>query len=232
MPETTDGHGPTPQRNRMRDVARAFMTRAKAALLLLWAIVRPPIFTALQIFAALILIFEEWGWQPLMDALTWLKRFRWWALIEQKIASLPPYGALAVFAVPVIFLAPVKFLALYLTAQGHFAWGLALFIGAKLASTAVVARIFVLTKPQLMQIPLFKRAYDTLMPWQAAMFAVIRQSFAWRYGRMLKTAIRLEAKQAYARWWPVLASFANKLRPWAQSLRVRLKDYVSRTFGS
>ena len=40
-----------------------------------WAIVRGPIVFVLQVLAALIVLFEEWGWKPLSEALAWLAKF-------------------------------------------------------------------------------------------------------------------------------------------------------------
>ncbi len=37
-----------------------------------------------------------------------------------------------------------------------------------------------------MQIGWFQRAYDFFVPWQEALFAWIRGSWIWRYGRVVK----------------------------------------------
>jgi hypothetical protein len=178
----------------------------------IWAIIRPPLSFALQVLAALILLFEEWGWRPLVDALAYLSRFKLFAWIERTIAGLPPYGALIALAVPTGLLFPLKLLAVYLVAQGQvFAAGL-LFVGAKIASTALIARLFLLTKPALMQIGWFATAYDYIMPWKEALFEKIRASWAWRYGRMVKTRVRLEVKQAWTRIKPRLDEQALRLR--------------------
>ena len=42
--------------------------------------------------------------------------------LESAVRQLPPYGALALFALPAISLAPIKFLALYWIAGGHPPW--------------------------------------------------------------------------------------------------------------
>ncbi len=52
-----------------------------------------------------------------------------------------------------------------------------LFVGAKIASTALVARIFILTKPSLMQIAWFARAFNWFVPWKDAIYAQIRESW-------------------------------------------------------
>ena len=172
---------------------------------------------------ALILLFEEWGWRPLAELLALLARFRLWARVEGWIAGLPPYGALLAFALPTTILLPVKLGALYLLAQGKVLAAAAFLALAKVASTALVARIFMLCKPALMQLAWFARLYNWLMPWKAAIFARIRASWAWRYGRMLKTWMKLEAKQAWARWRPRLVMALARLRPMLAAWRVRLR---------
>jgi hypothetical protein len=144
--------------------------------------------------------------------LAWLARFRIIAKLESLIARLPPYAALFVFALPTAILFPVKLAAMWLLAQGKVATATATFIAAKIASTALVARLFMLTRPALMQIAWFARAYNWFMPWKDRLFAQIRASWVWRYGRMVKTRVRLELKQAWARWKPQVESTAARVR--------------------
>lgn len=174
----------------------------RAAARAIWAVIRVPVITAMNIVLALIVLFEEWGWRPLVALLGWLASFAPIAAVERFIAKLPPYGALAVFALPTSLLLPLKFVAVWLLAGGHVASATALFIGAKVASTALIARIFMLTKPALLRIGWFARAYNWFMPWKEALFTQIRTSFVWRYGRMVKNRIKLSTKQAWARLKP------------------------------
>jgi hypothetical protein len=191
---------------------RRAVVHALAAARALWRVIRPPLSFALQVLAALILLFEEWGWRPLVEALASLARFRIIARLELMIAGLPPYGALAALALPTSVLFPLKFLSLYLIAQEQLVAASLLFVGAKIASTALIARIFLLTKPSLMQIGWFAAIYNVVMPWKEALFARIRASWAWRYGRMIKTRVRLEMKQAWARLKPGLERMASRLQ--------------------
>lgn len=186
--------------------------RVLLVLRALWHLIRPPLSLALQVLAALILLFEEWGWRPLVQALAYLSRFRLWARIEQVIAGLPPYGALLALALPTSILLPLKFVAVYLLAAGQVLAAGLLFVGAKIASTALIARIFLLTQPALMRIGWFAAIYNVVMPWKEALFARIRASWAWRYGRMVKTRVRLEVKQAWLRMKPRLERAALRLR--------------------
>lgn len=172
--------------------------------LILWAAIKAPLIAALQILAALIILFEEWGWKPLHDLLERLGRFGIFAAIEQWLASLPPYGALSAFVLPAAVLLPFKLLALFLLAGGHVVYAAFVFIAAKLVGTALLARIFMLTKPALMQIAWFATGYAKFVFWKDALFATIRASRIWRYGRMLKTRLRLEMGKRVVRWRPYL----------------------------
>lgn len=193
---------------------------------IVWRVVRAVLMTALQLVAALIVLFEEWGWKPLSELLGWLGRFKLIARLERWIGKLPPYGALIVFALPTTFLLPLKFLAMWLLAKGQVAVATGLFIGAKIASTALVARIFMLTKPALMKLQWFARAYAWFVPWKDAIFAQIRGSWVWRYSRMLKTAVKLEIKRAWTRWKPWVAMMSVTWRPWMRERMASVRQTV------
>jgi hypothetical protein len=69
-----------------------------------------------------------------------------------------------------------------------------------------------LLQPKLMQIVWFARAYNWFMPWKDRLFAEIRASWVWRYGRMVKTRVRLELKQAWAKVKPQVEAAAARVR--------------------
>ncbi len=223
--------GPDTLINRLWRVAVIAIWSLRQILRTAWSIARGPIIAALQVLAALIVLFEEWGWKPLSELLARLAKFAPIALIERWIAGLGPYGALVVFALPTTFLLPLKFLAMWLLAQGKVWTATGLFAGAKVASTALVARIFTLTKPALMQLGWFARAYNWFVPWKDALFAQIRASRVWRYGRMVKTRVRLEVKQAWARWRPTLLAQWEAVRPKLANLRASLRAAFQGWFG-
>lgn len=182
---------------RMLLACRMAARQARPAVRAAWQVVRPVIRTALQIILALFILLEEWGWRPLADLLGRLARWRPWARLETAIARLPPYAALVVFVVPSALLLPLKFLAVFLVAQGQFVLAGLLFAGAKVVATALVARLFMLTQPALMQIGWFAWAYDRIMPWKEALVEHVRASWVWRGGRVWKArAKRVVTAQA------------------------------------
>jgi hypothetical protein len=211
----------------MNAVIRILLQGLKTAATLIWRVVGPVLMTFVQIVAALLVLFEEWGWRPLSNALARLARFRPWARLELAIAGLPPYAALAAIALPSSLLFPLKFVAIWLVANGYLITAALLFIAAKIVSTALIARIFILVKPALMQIGWFASLYDRFVPWKEAFFAKIRATWIWRYGRMLKTAVRVETKQVVARWRPGVVDAVLRARQalsdrWSQ-LRPRVR---------
>lgn len=153
---------------------------------------------------ALIVVFEEWGWRPLANLLGSLARLKPIAWIEGKIRQLPPYGALAIFALPSASLFPLKLLALYLIAQGKTVLATGLFIGAKVVGTAIIARLYMLTEHALMRIGWFKRGYDVLMPYKHALVDWVHDSVVWRYARLLKGRVKAAVK-------PFLVTFRTRL---------------------
>ena len=168
---------------------------------------------ALGVLLALIVLFEQWGWRPLLAFFSRLAHLAPIAALERWIAKLPPYGALVAFGLPTVFLLPLKLFALFLIAHGHAFSAAALFVGAKVVGTAVVARLYQLTSPQLMRIGWFKRGHDVLAPRLHTLNEEIRHSWAWRHGRMLKTRVK------------------HKLAPLVAALKQRLVGLMPRPKG-
>jgi hypothetical protein len=197
---------------------------AALALRTSWRLARPVLRWTAQVLLALLILLEEWGWQPLADLLGRLARWRPWALAETAIARLPPYAALLVFALPSVLLLPLKFLALFLIAKGQLILAGLLFAAAKVGATALVARLFVLTRPALMQIGWFAWGYDRFIPWKNALEDYVRSSYIWRVGRIWKERI----KRAAAAQWRLMRPAVLRLRETARAAAVRLAGQTRR----
>ena len=147
-----------------------------------------------QSSVALLLIFEEWGWERLSAGLAHLARLPLWGRVERWIASLPPWGALATFAVPAAALLPIKLLALFFIGRGHTFTGLVVLLAAKVLGTAIVARLFTLTQPTLMRLAWFARWYPRWKAWKDRVMDQVRLSPVWVTGGRWKAW----AKQRWA----------------------------------
>ena len=141
-------------------------------------------------FVALILLFEEWGWEPLAALLARLSRLPLWARVERRIEALPPWAAVALFALPALALLPVKLLALFLIGRGHALMGVGVLLAAKVLGTAILARLFTLTQPALMRLAWFARWYPRWKTWKDGVIAQVRRSAPWQAGLRWKARAR------------------------------------------
>lgn len=135
---------------------------------------------------ALVILFEEWGWEPLQRLLARIGRWPGLRWIERAVRRLPPYAALALFALPTLMLLPVKLGALWLIGQGHVVPGALVIVTAKVAGTAIVARLFTLTQPALIRLRWFAHLHERWTGWKNNLLARVRASGPWRGARVLR----------------------------------------------
>lgn len=129
--------------------------------------------------ATLVYVVEEWLWETLRRVMGALGRLPVISQIEGWIARLPPTGAAVFFVLPTSLALPVKLLALHRIAHGHFVEGGLIILGAKLAATALFARIYVLTQPALMQVGWFVRIRAAVLRWRDWTYAQIAAHPLW-----------------------------------------------------
>ena len=153
-----------------------------------------------------ILLFEEWGWEPLARCFNALAKLPVWGAVERRISTLSPWAALLAFAVPVLGLIPIKLLALYLLGNGHLVLGAGLIVGAKILGTAIAARLFQLTEPALMRLKWFARLYTPWKIWKDRVLAQVRNSAPWRYVADLKLRCKAAVQQS---WLALKARFSG-----------------------
>jgi hypothetical protein len=148
------------------------------------------------LLAAIVILIEDWLWDDLARLAAAIGRLPVFHQIETMIAGLPPYAALVFFAVPSVLLVPVKLLALYFISHGHALLGLLTVIGAKVAGTALVARVFTLTRPRLLRIHWFAWLYERFVAFKARIYAVIKSTALYRI-----THRQMERVRATLRAW-------------------------------
>ena len=108
----------------------------------------------------------------------WMARKRIFIRFRKWIGSLRPYPSLALFAVPVILLEPVKPVAAYLIGTGRVLPGITVLIGGELLKLVIIERLFKLCRLKLLKIPIFAWGYGhwrdgvnwivSMKAWQAA----------------------------------------------------------------
>jgi hypothetical protein len=140
--------------------------------------------------AAIIILVEDWLWDDLQRLAAAIGRLPVFRRIEALIARLPPYAALLLFGAPSLLLVPLKILALYLISNGHAKLGLAVVVTAKVAGTALVARIFAITKPKLLRIRWFAWLYERVAAFKARLYAAIKSTAVYALVHGLKQRVR------------------------------------------
>jgi uncharacterized membrane protein len=119
----------------------------------------------------------------------WLGGLRIFARLRTWIRSLRPYPSLALFAVPLIILEPVKPVSAYLAATGHVRLGLMVLVVGELLKLVLVERLFSINRDKLLSIPAFAWAYGKYrlaMDWRVAMEA---WQMVRRWSRIARFAI-------------------------------------------
>ena len=117
------------------------------------------------------------------------------------IVSLRPYPTLALFAVPVIVLEPVKPVAAYLAGTGHITTGMIVLVVGEILKLVLVERLFSVSRDKLMSIP----------------------AFAWTYGKYCQAKHSLESHEAWqtTRRWMRLAQYV--VRRYVQKMKASHK---------
>lgn len=144
--------------------------------------------------AAVIILLEDWLWDDLARFAAAIGRLPVFRQVEAFIIGLPPYAALAFFAVPSALLIPVKLIALYFVAHGHAIAGLLTVVAAKVAGTALAARLFTLTRPTLLRIGWFAWLYEKFIAFKAKIYAAIKATGVYRAAHEMHLRVRQSVK--------------------------------------
>ena len=146
------------------------------------------------LLAAAIFLVEAWLWDRLTEFGRWLRAhlpfeaFKLWA--AARIERLPAWGALLLFAIPVVLVQPIKLASLWLIMRGHVLLGGLGFLGIKIVGFGAVAFLFDLTRDKLLTIRWFAWSYARVI-WLRGMAT----AFIAPYKLALKEAAgRLKAK--------------------------------------
>lgn len=150
---------------------------------------------ALLSLLAFILIVEEWLWDGLTVLGRWLFRALHLARFEFWLAQASRWVALLAFLIPLLVVMPLNIAAFYLLAKGRVLQGVGLEIFAKLLGTLLVARVFALTRRQLLTFGWFSWLYST-----------ITRCLGWAHGRLASTAMYKALRE-------IKASFPLRKRP-------------------
>ena len=163
---------PSPLLTALRLIGRVLLS----ILLILWTLLEALLFPIFR---------------PLVAKLSELRLFEWFGGL---LGRLPPYAALAIFAVPFIVIEPIKAFALYWFGVGHFIQGGVLYVLAHLASIVIVERIYHAAHEPLMRIGWFKQVMTWLDGLRRTGLDWARSTAIWRasarFGEGVKATVR------------------------------------------
>jgi hypothetical protein len=140
----------------------------------------------------------------------WLGGFNLFVRLGDWVRTLGPYQTLALFLVPLIILEPVKPLAAYLAARGHYTRSVVVLVIGELLKVTIVERLFHAGRPKLMTIPAFAWTYNYLMGWYAWFEALPAWQAVRRYMRAIEAQVR--STWVRVRAWFRLMSQARRRR--------------------
>lgn len=146
--------------------------------------------SVLVALAAIVILFEEWLWEPLKRLMLAFSRLPVVRQLAAFISRLPPLAALVLYLIPMVVLVPFKIAGLWLIGKGHSLLGIATFLGAKVVGTSLLAWLFSLTRTALMRIGWFARAHAWVVGISDAAHQWLHRQPVYRSLRALARTIR------------------------------------------
>jgi hypothetical protein len=165
--------------------------------------------------ATIVILLEDWLWDDLQRLAAAIGRLPILRQIETLILGLPPYACLLAFAAPSLLLIPVKLAALYFIAHQQATLGLLTAVGAKIAGTALVARIYKLTEKKLLQIGWFAVLHGRFVTFKTRIYSAIKTTKIYQAAHVQVAAIK-------AYWRRRKQSFLQ--RRWLAALKITRRD--------
>ena len=148
----------------------------------------------LIILASLWMLFEDWVWDSIVHLMEIVGRLKAVTRFEAFLARQNQYLLLTLFVVPFLIMIPAKVYGLYLITSGKIIRGVTIFVVAKGLITALLTRLFMISREKLLQIKTF-----------AAFFYWFREKKEWLYAELSK----LPAWQTARAW---IAQVKMKIR--------------------
>lgn len=162
----------------------------------LWKRVLAAPFLALT---AIILIFEDWLWEPMKQAGAWVAVHLPVKWLEDRIRQLKPAYAAATFLVPMVISIALKFLAVFIFAAGFHVIGVLFVLLVKFGGTFFCSRLFMLTRDQLLKIIVLGYLYTDIIAFRTRMYVRIHAWPIYQRTRAVLRWTRIRSKLFWAR---------------------------------
>ena len=147
------------------------------------------------ILAAIWMMFEDWVWDSILAVMEKIGRLPVIRHVEAFLAKQNRYFLLTLFCVPFLIMIPAKLYGLYLIADGKIIRGVTIFILAKGLITALVTRLFVVSKEKLIQIKTFSVSYYWFKEKKEWLYAQLNELSGWQAAKLKITKFKLRIKR-------------------------------------
>lgn len=148
----------------------------------------------LVILAALWMLFEDWVWDSIVALMEVVGRLKIINRFETLLARQNQYLLLTLFIFPFLIMIPAKLYGLYLITSGRVIRGVTIFVVAKGLITALVTRLFILSKDKLLQIKAFAAFYYWFKDKKEWLYSEVRKLPAWQMAREWITQLKMKLR--------------------------------------
>jgi hypothetical protein len=145
-------------------------------------------------FAALWMLFEDWVWDSIVAFMQLVGRLKIISRFEAFLARQNRYLLVSLFTFPFFIMIPAKIYGLYLITTGKVIRGVTIFILAKVLVTALVTRLFLISKDKLLQIRAFAAFYSWFKEKKEWLYAEVRKLPAWQTAKSLIADLKMRLR--------------------------------------
>jgi hypothetical protein len=154
----------------------------------------------LIILAAVWMLFEDWVWDSIVALMARVGRLRIINRFETFLAQQNQYLLLTLFTFPFLIMIPAKLYGLYLITSGKVLKGVTIFIMAKLTITALVTRLFIISKDKILLIKPFAVFYYWFNDKKEWLYAEVRKLPAWQAAKEWIADLKIKLRLLRKKW--------------------------------
>lgn len=137
----------------------------------------------LIILAAIWMLFEDWVWDSIVALMAAVGRLKIISRFETFLARQNQYLLLTLFTFPFLIMIPAKVYGIYLIADGKVIRGITIFVVAKGLITALVTRLFIISKDKLLLIRKFASFYYWFTEKKEWLYSEVLKLPAWQMAK-------------------------------------------------
>jgi hypothetical protein len=148
----------------------------------------------LIILASLWMLFEDWVWDSIVALMDVVRKLKAVNRFETFLARQNQYLLLALFVLPFSIMIPAKLYGLYLITSGKVIRGVAIFVIAKGLITALITRLFIISRDKLLKIKAFAAFFYWFRDKKEWLYSEVRKLPAWQTARAWISQLKMKLR--------------------------------------